>query len=107
MARTRRTRKLSRSSRALRLLALVALGAIAIAYVSPLRAYLDARRDVETRRAEVAALAAEQAKLERRLAVSGTDEFIEQEARRLGLVRPGEQLFIVKGLEGSERPRLR
>jgi cell division protein FtsB len=81
--------------------------AIALAYVSPLRAYLDARSIVEERKAEVAKLEREQAQLERRLAQSGTDEFVVQEARRLGLVRPGERLFIVKGLEGPENPRLR
>jgi cell division protein FtsB len=84
-----------------------ALVAIAIAYVSPLRAYLDARSVVAGRKAEVAELEREQAKLERRLAASGTSEFVEREARRLGLVRPGERLFIVKGLQTPESPRLR
>jgi cell division protein FtsB len=103
----RRPRKRSRTSRALRLLGLAALVVIAFAYVSPLRAYLDAKSVVAARQAEVAELEREQAKLERRLSASGTDEFVEQEARRLGLVRPGERLFIVKGLKTSERPRLR
>jgi cell division protein FtsB len=103
----RRPAKRSRTSRALRLLGASALVAIAFAYVSPLRAFLDARSVVTARKAEVAELEREQAKLERRLAASGTDEFVEQEARRLGLVRPGERLFIVKGLEIPERPRLR
>jgi cell division protein FtsB len=94
----RRASKRSRTSRALRLLGAAALVAIALAYVSPLRAYLDARSVVAARKAEVAELEREQAKLERRLAASGTDEFVEREARRLGLVRPGERLFIVKGL---------
>jgi cell division protein FtsB len=100
-------RKRSRTSRALRLLGAAALVAIAIAYVSPLRAYLDAKEVVAARKADVAQLEREQAKLERRLAASDTDAFVEQEARRLGLVRPGERLFIVKGLETTESPRLR
>jgi hypothetical protein len=95
----RRARKRTRTSRALRLLGAAALAAIALAYVSPLRAYFDAKSIVAERRVEVAQLEREQAKLERRLAASGTDEFVEQEARRLGLVRPGERLFIVKGLD--------
>jgi cell division protein FtsB len=103
----RRPRKRTRTSRALRLLALGALVAIAVAYVSPLRAYFAARADVEAREAEVAELEAEQERLERRLAASGTDEFVEQEARRFGLVRPGERLFIVKGLGSPETARLR
>lgn len=103
----RRPRKRSRTSRALRLLGLCALVAIAIAYVSPLRAYFDARADVEARTTEVAALEAEQERLERRLAASDTDAFVEQEARRFGLVRPGERLFIVKGLGSPDTTRLR
>jgi cell division protein FtsB len=103
----RRPSKRSRVSRAFRLLGAGALVVIAFAYVSPLRAYLDARREVAEHSAELALLEREQAKLERRLAASGTDQFVEQEARRLGLVRPGEQLFIVKGLETVRGARLR
>jgi cell division protein FtsB len=103
----RRSRKRSRVSRAFRLLGAGALVVIAFAYVSPLRAYLDARREVTSRKAELVLLEREQAKLDRRLAASGTDEFVTQEARRLGLVRPGEQLFIVRGLETGRDPRLR
>ncbi|HEY7197792.1 MAG TPA: septum formation initiator family protein [Gaiellaceae bacterium] len=80
------------------MVAVGALLAIALAYVRPLQAYFAAKDEVAARRAEVAALEREQAKLERRLAISGTDAFVVQEARKLGLVRPGEQLFIVKGL---------
>jgi cell division protein FtsB len=101
----RRPTKRSRTSRALRLLAAGALVAIAIAYVSPLRAYFAAKDELAARKAEVAQLEREQAKLERRLATSGTDAFIEQEARRLGLVRPGEQLFVVKGLATADPTR--
>jgi cell division protein FtsB len=103
----RRPRKRSRVSRAFRLLGAGALVVIAFAYVSPLRAYLDARREVAERKAELTVLERDQAKLERRLATSGTERFIEQEARRLGLVRPGERLFIVRGLETVRGARLR
>jgi cell division protein FtsB len=102
-----RPRKRSSVSRAFRLLGAGALVIIAFAYVSPLRAYLDARREVAERKAELAVLERDQAKLERRLTASGTDRFVEQEARRLGLVRPGERLFIVTGLETVRGPRLR
>jgi cell division protein FtsB len=103
----RRSRKRSRVSRTFRLLGAGALVIIAFAYVSPLRAYLDARRQVAERKAELAVLERDQARLERRLAASDTDQFVEQEARRLGLVRPGERLFIVRGLETVRGARLR
>jgi cell division protein FtsB len=92
-----RRRRPSRSSLALRWLALVVLAVIAAAYVHPLRAYFSTRDDVARRRAEVRGLERERRALEARLAVGRTDAFVEREARKLGLVRPGEHLFIVNG----------
>ena len=40
----------------------------------------------------------EKEQLETRIAQAGTGEQLVREARRLGLVKPGEQLFIVKGI---------
>jgi cell division protein FtsB len=84
----------------LRWLGIAVVLAIAIAYVQPIRAYLEARGDVAERRIERDALLRRQAVLERQLELASTDEFLVREARRsLGLVRPGERLFIVSGLE--------
>jgi hypothetical protein len=47
---------------------------------------------------DVKALKAEKRELQHRLAEASTPEALQQEARRLGLVRPGERLFIVKGI---------
>ena len=41
---------------------------------------------------------AEKRELQHRLAESSTGEALTEQARRLGLVRPGEKLYIVKGL---------
>jgi len=82
------------------------LAAIALAYVQPLRAYLDARSEVKKSEAAVAALERTNRSLERRVEFAGTDEFVAREARRLGLVRPGERLFIVQGTE-RKKARLR
>ena len=67
-----------------------------MAYVHPVRAYQRARSQVAERGAEVAALERVNDALKRRLTRTDTDEFVLEEARRLGLVRPGERLFIVK-----------
>ena len=88
----------SRSTLALRWLAVVVLSLIAAAYAQPLRAYLSARDDVARRRAEVGALERERRALTARLEYARTDEFVTREARKLGLVRPGERLFIVNGV---------
>jgi cell division protein FtsB len=102
-----RRRRPSRSSIALRWLGVAALVAIALSYVHPLRSYEAARARVQERQAELAALERENARLTHRLALAGEDSFVEREARRLGLVRPGERLFIVKGVEDLRKASVR
>ena len=95
MRRSRRSRSIS----LLRLLAIGVVCAIAVAYVQPIRAYLSAREEAAASRVERAAALQRQAILRKQLEETGTDAFIEREARRLGLVRPGERLFVVRGVE--------
>jgi hypothetical protein len=95
-------RAATRRPHLLRWLGAAVVLAIAIAYVQPIRAYFDAKDDVAKRQDERSALLREQAELRKELAFSETDAFLEREARRLGLVRAGEQLFIVKGAEDSD-----
>ena len=102
-----RGKRPSRSSLALRWLGVVVLVAIGLAYVHPLRSYSAARERVDERAVELAALEREIASLDRRVALSGEDAFVEREARRLGLVRPGERLFIVKGVEARRKASVR
>lgn len=102
-----RRRRPSRSTLVLRWLSVAVFLAIAVAYVHPLRAYREARSEVAERRAEIARLERETDVLARRLARAGRDEFVLREARRLGLVRPGERLFIVKGVRAREGTPIR
>jgi cell division protein FtsB len=105
---TRRPRRrTSRSALALRWLALVVIVAIAIGYVQPLRAYRDVQQEVDARKLEVAHLARSNAALGRRIDEASTTAFVERKARRLGLVRPGERLFIVTGIDPWKRERRR
>ena len=101
-----RRRRPSRSRLVLRWLGLAVVLVIALGYIQPLRAYLDAREQVQTRSADIANLERKRDTLERRLEFTDTDAFIEREARRLGLVRPGERLFIVKGLERVKKAQI-
>jgi cell division protein FtsB len=101
-----RRRRPTRSTLALRWLGVAVLVAIVISYVHPLRSYRAAQGRVEERRAELEALERKNADLEHRLALSGEDSFVEREARRVGLVRPGERLYIVKGVESWKRPSI-
>jgi cell division protein FtsB len=102
---SKRSRRPSRSARALRWVGLAVLLAVAIGYVQPLRAYRDATADVAERRAEVDRIARANAALEDRIDEAATPEFVEREARKLGLVQPGERLFIVTGIEEWKHDR--
>jgi hypothetical protein len=101
-----RRRRPARSLLVRRWAAIGALALVGLLYVKPLRAYLQTRHALDTRRAEVHALEAQKWSLEHRLAVSSSLTTLEREARRLGYVRPGEHLYIVKGI-GEWRKRLR
>ncbi len=102
----RRGRRPARSTIVRRWLAVGALALVALLYVKPLHAYLQARGQLAARRAEVASLRAEKRSLEHRLTVSTSLAQLEREARRLGYVKPGEHLYIVKGI-GAWRAKLR
>jgi cell division protein FtsB len=82
-----------------------ALCLVALLYYRPLRTYVDTRHTLVGRTAEVRALRSEKSKLTRRLEDSAGDSALVREARRLGLVKPGERLFIVRGIEAWKRAR--
>ena len=90
-----------------RWLAVLVVLLIAYAYYHPLRSWLAARHELSSRRQEVAQLAAERRVLTQRLQASTGVDALTREARRLGYVRPGEHLFIVKGIAAWERARTR
>jgi cell division protein FtsB len=71
---------------------------VAVLYWRPVSSYLSTRAALDHRRAEVRSLQAEKGALERRLAASTSDAALAREARRLGLIRPGQHLYIVKGI---------
>ena len=79
------------------------LGLVGLLYVQPLRTYLETRDTVARRAAEVQVLTAERARLERRLAAQTGTAALLREARRLALVKPGERLYIVKGIPAWRR----
>lgn len=92
----------SRSGRAsvlLRWCVVAGLGFMAFLYYRPLTTYLDTRSTVAARAAEVQVLRSERARLQTRLARTTSDDTIAREARRVGYVRPGERIIIVKGIQ--------
>jgi cell division protein FtsB len=81
-----------------RWLAVVGIGLLGYAYYHPLRSWIETRQELSSRRAEVDELATQKRALEQRLRASTSSDAFGREARRLGFVRPGEHLFIVKGI---------
>lgn len=67
-------------------------------YYQPLASYFETRNELSESRIEVEVLRATKDRLVERLAFSTSDEATRREARRIGYVRPGEQLFNVKGI---------
>jgi cell division protein FtsB len=82
----------------MRWVAIAAIVLVGLLYARPLRSYVDTKHDLARRAAEVRALKADRRALQHRLAEESTGEALTRQARRLGLVRPGEKLFIVKGI---------
>jgi cell division protein FtsB len=76
---------------------------IGLLYYRPLKTYFGTHRTLVQRRADVQALRSQRQSLERKLAATTTDAALIREARRLGYVKPGEKLFIVKGIEAWKR----
>lgn len=96
-------RRPSRSALALRWFGIAVLCGVAFAYIHPIRSYQDARDDADRRKAQVATLTEKRDKLAQDLELATTDVFIEREARTHGLVRKGETLFLVQGIERWQR----
>lgn len=92
--------------RRLRLLwAIAIVAAVVYLYYKPIASYTQTRRELAERRAEVQALRRTREELRLRLVDSTSVEATEREARRLGYVKPGEQLFVVKGIPAWRKAR--
>ena len=81
-----------------RLLAIGALVLVAYLYWRPIHTYLRTKQALQTRHAQVNALSTEKASLEKKIARANTGPDLIRQGRMLGLVRPNEQLFLVRGV---------
>jgi cell division protein FtsB len=85
--------------------AVAALALVGFLYYRPVKSYIRAQDALSERAAEVRRLSAERTKLRRRLTLEESGTTLVREARRLGLVRPDERLFIIKGIDAWRRAR--
>jgi cell division protein FtsB len=95
----RSSRRLVRRRSRLWIVAIAGACLIGFIYYRPVKAYISTSHQLAARKAEVQALSREKTVLEQRLTLSGTGQTLLEEARRLGYVRPGEHLFIVRGVK--------
>ncbi|HVA30980.1 MAG TPA: septum formation initiator family protein [Gaiellaceae bacterium] len=96
----RKGRRPARSVVFRRWLAVGALLLVALLYYRPLKAYVSARSELGQRSQIVHRLEADKSLLEQRLGSSTSVATLAREARaQFGYVRPGEHLFIVKGIQ--------
>ena len=87
------------------MLAIGGLTLLVFLYWKPTQTYLHTKQQLDIRRTQVQQLRDERSQLEKRIALAGTSEQLVREARRLGLVKPGERLFIVKGISAWRKHR--
>lgn len=77
---------------------LVVLLGVALAYVGPAHSLLSTWRDSGAKQAQLQTLEREHDALVRRAKELRDPGTVEAEARRLGMVRPGERSYVVRGL---------
>ena len=99
----RASRRPPLASLARRWLAVLLVFAIGYAYYHPLRSWVERRHELSSRRGEVGRLASEKRALQDLLRFSASSDALAREARRLGFIRPGEHLFIVKGIQAWQK----
>jgi Septum formation initiator len=81
------------------------VGVAVYLYYRPIASYVETRNDLSSQRAEVESLRLVRGELQLRLVNSTSVDLLEREARRIGYVKPGERLFVVKGIPAWRRAR--
>jgi cell division protein FtsB len=81
-----------------RIALVLVLFAILISYLNPVVNLVDVWRDSHAERDNFAALAKENRELRERKDALRDPETIEREARRLGMIEPGERAYVIRHL---------
>jgi cell division protein FtsB len=87
-----------RWDRVARISLLVALLLVLLSYIGPATDYWEAWRLNRETRSEVTTLREDNARLRERARDLRNPQRVELEARRLGMARPGERVYVVRGL---------
>ena len=87
-----------RWDRVARITLLVVLVAIVLSYIGPATNYLQSWKLARQTRSDVTELRRDNAKLRARARLLENPRQVELEARRLGMAKPGERVYVVRNL---------
>ncbi|HEX3316490.1 MAG TPA: septum formation initiator family protein [Solirubrobacteraceae bacterium] len=87
-----------------RIALLLLLGVVLLLYVNPAINYVRTWQAAGTKHDEVSRLRAENKRLRARRAALEQPSTLEHEARALGMVKPGERAYLIRGLPRSPKP---
>ncbi len=87
----------SHTIRARRIIIAGLLTALILGYVGPVRGYLSQRAELRDESAKLAVLEQNRDQLKRQIAELNKADVLEARARAIGLIKPGERAFIVRG----------
>jgi cell division protein FtsB len=90
-----------RWDRVARLSLLAVLAVILVSYVGPAAGYLKAWRLAKGTRAEVSELRRDNERLQARAKRLRTMDAVEREARKTGMARSDERVYVIRGLPGE------
>jgi len=82
---------------------LFVLALVLYLYIGPTKNWVSTWREAGQKREEVATLRAENERLRERRDALRRQSSLEREARRLGMVKAGERMYIVEGLPKPSR----
>jgi cell division protein FtsB len=76
----------------------IVLAAVLFSYLNPAVNFIHSYRGSQDAKARLAALQAETSQLERRVKATREASVLEREARRQGMIYPGERAYVIQGL---------
>ena len=81
------------------------LTALALGYVEPIKGYLAQRAELERHEARLAALIEQRTDVREEIRLINTPPILQRRARELGMIRPNERPFVVRGELGAPARR--
>ena len=77
---------------------MIVLFGVLVSYLNPVVNLFDAWRDSNASKERLVELEAENAALQGQVDHAATEQAREREARKMGMVEPGERLYVIEGL---------